>query len=691
MRWYIALLLFTSTMLLCKGQQDYQPDDNHHHDDDHAGHDDDHANHDDDHANHDDDHAGHDDDHAGHDDDHAGHDDDHAGHDDDHGGHDDDHDRHDDDGDHHDHDHGRRGCSNVHLKGSQHVGKIGHIVSPNFPNNYPTEKFECSYHIENEAGGHVRLVFDDFMLARWDVIKIWYGKERSDRDNHKETFYGKRRPYPIVSKGRSIWIEFNSDQCRRTSTGFKATYEFVDSEKWEDKPLVRQSVRSHPSSKFYAVNLLHFPKHVDHVWILKGFENHRVLVGIQQMFIHGNTGDCLEIRDGPTSEGALLASWDSTRQLPDARHCSSRSDTVYVRLRGEMYHHDKLVGTFVAATDSDNAGNCPDGYFRCNHGNCIVSNVVCDGFDHCGDRSDEHNCHMTPTISYPEPHPGDPFDCTKCKNGATCVPELHMCSCPIGYYGSYCEYPDERLRCEDCQNGATCTVYDNGNVGCVCQPGYYGDHCEHYEGRHCEGCENGGTCTDPYDGECICPEGYYGLRCEYEEAEYECGGGCLHGGDCVYGDCQCRYGYYGERCEYIADPFKPAPYKEELNGWVIAMIIFGSVIAILLVVVVSCCICSRCSKTAPSQAKKVQPYSVSAEVKYSVSAPPPSYDNCHDNPTYVTVNDGADNVSLPPAYDEVNRYSNNPYLAEGTVKGNETELEGNGKKVVQEDATKSKA
>ena len=35
---------------------------------------------------------------------------------------------------------------------------------------------------------------------------------------------------------------------------------------------------------------------------------------------------------------------------------------------------------------------CPESYWKCANGICIVNVTVCDGQDHCGDGSDERNC-----------------------------------------------------------------------------------------------------------------------------------------------------------------------------------------------------------------------------------------------------------------------------------------------------------
>ena len=35
--------------------------------------------------------------------------------------------------------------------------------------------------------------------------------------------------------------------------------------------------------------------------------------------------------------------------------------------------------------------DCSTNQFRCDNGRCVGSNVLCDSFDDCGDRSDENN------------------------------------------------------------------------------------------------------------------------------------------------------------------------------------------------------------------------------------------------------------------------------------------------------------
>lgn len=43
----------------------------------------------------------------------------------------------------------------------------------------------------------------------------------------------------------------------------------------------------------------------------------------------------------------------------------------------------------------DAADFCGSNMFKCDNLNCVLKNYICDGYNDCGDMSDEQNCHST--------------------------------------------------------------------------------------------------------------------------------------------------------------------------------------------------------------------------------------------------------------------------------------------------------
>jgi len=90
---------------------------------------------------------------------------------------------------------------------------------------------------------------------------------------------------------------------------------------------------------------------------------------------------------------------------------------------------------------------------------------------------------------------------------------------------------------------------------------------------------------------------------------------------------------------------------------IIGMVALGGLFGLLVLLLSVCCCCRKKTPVKVTDKVVVKPYTINTELKYSVSMPP-SYDDCHDNPTYDTVN--PDNISLPPSYDDIGRCGNDP-------------------------------
>ncbi|XP_053624887.1 basement membrane-specific heparan sulfate proteoglycan core protein isoform X4 [Plodia interpunctella] len=84
--------------------------------------------------------------------------------------------------------------------------------------------------------------------------------------------------------------------------------------------------------------------------------------------------------------------------------------------------------------------------------------------------------------------------CSQCRNGGACEPDSSVCSCPLGFSGTYCENrvsdnrPSENIAriprspCADspCRNGGTCKGDFNARMkySCDCPLGYSGANCQ---------------------------------------------------------------------------------------------------------------------------------------------------------------------------------------------------------------------
>ncbi|XP_077978383.1 uncharacterized protein LOC144433865 [Glandiceps talaboti] len=139
-------------------------------------------------------------------------------------------------------------------------------------------------------------------------------------------------------------------------------------------------------------------------------------------------------------------------------------------------------------------GVCKDGYYRCvGSDRCIGISAVCDGYNHCGDNSDEIHSGLNCTLK--DQCEGE----FSCRHGSVCKFEYDslICMCGYGYRGERCEYSVQGCSME-CLNGGTCIAHV-----CNCADDYYGDRCQ--QGYECDPpCQNGGTCTSQL--QCICAD-----------------------------------------------------------------------------------------------------------------------------------------------------------------------------------------
>nr|XP_020745926.1 atrial natriuretic peptide-converting enzyme [Odocoileus virginianus texanus] len=138
--------------------------------------------------------------------------------------------------------------------------------------------------------------------------------------------------------------------------------------------------------------------------------------------------------------------------------------------------------------------DCSENLFHCHTGKCLNYSLVCDGYDDCGDLSDEQNCDCNPT----EEH--------RCGDGR-CIAIEWVC--------------DGDHDCADKSDEVNCSCHSQGLVECrngQCIPSTF----------QCDGdedCKDGSDEESCSDGQTLCQEG--DQTCLYSSCLDSCGGNSL--------------------------------------------------------------------------------------------------------------------------------------------------------------------
>ncbi|XP_017880021.1 uncharacterized protein LOC108624916 isoform X2 [Ceratina calcarata] len=270
----------------------------------------------------------------------------------------------------------------------------GILTSPFFPARYPRDLgLEYIVTCPSEAPScRIRLLFSDFQLATVSIMEFydWNG-QRLDVSS------GARfRPPVIMSSGPSLLIRFYANGG--TGLGYKAFYSFVIGH-----PLDK-SVQPITDCGGYVENLggtitmmdmvTEGVKTYDCVWLIRPPKNflhmktHMYLKVITFADMAGNTE--LLVKQGPTSALQpleILRHPASQVQPPrHHEHVAPVTSGFHVSLRGTFGPPSHLAIAYAAFSYMD----CFAGSdFLCRNHRCIPSQLNCDGFDHCGDNSDE--------------------------------------------------------------------------------------------------------------------------------------------------------------------------------------------------------------------------------------------------------------------------------------------------------------
>ncbi|XP_043270085.1 uncharacterized protein Culd isoform X2 [Venturia canescens] len=290
----------------------------------------------------------------------------------------------------------------IHLKGTSAMPSAnainntggGILMSPFFPARYPRDLgMEYIVTCPTEAPScRVRVLFSDFQLATVSIMEFydWNG-QRLDVSS------GARfRPPVIVSSGPSLLIRFYANGG--TGLGYKAFYSFVLGHMFDKTVSPITDCGGYVENLGGAITMMDMVgqglKTYDCVWLIRPPKNflhmktHMYLKVVTFADMAGNTE--LTIKQGPTSALLpleVLRHPASQLQPPRLReHVAPVTSGFHVSLRGTFGPTSRVAIAYAAFSYMD----CFTGSdFLCQNHRCIPSQLNCDGFDHCGDNSDE--------------------------------------------------------------------------------------------------------------------------------------------------------------------------------------------------------------------------------------------------------------------------------------------------------------
>ncbi|XP_059834620.1 suppressor of tumorigenicity 14 protein homolog [Hypanus sabinus] len=222
------------------------------------------------------------------------------------------------------------------------------------------------FNTDDDCGNDFVMVHDSLSPAEDDVITKKCGKRPS------------KHHLAVLSSGPVMLVTLLSDGSSRYR-GFAATFHQLPRMKRCGRTLT--AVAGNFSTPYYPS---FYPPNIDCVWTIKVPSEMKIRIKFE-MFRMEEPG----VRNRSCIKDYM--------EINEKRYCGDYSllnfnfdaSEVQVRFHSDESHTDKgFVGKYTAFSPSN---PCP-GKFTCRSGLCIALNLRCDGWNDCGDLSDELNC-----------------------------------------------------------------------------------------------------------------------------------------------------------------------------------------------------------------------------------------------------------------------------------------------------------
>ncbi|XP_044272200.1 uncharacterized protein LOC123016062 isoform X2 [Tribolium madens] len=260
------------------------------------------------------------------------------------------------------------------------------VQSPFFPNLYPSDlTMEYTIGCKTDNTCKINLVFTDFLIAPTSIIDFF----DASGDRIYVTTGNIFRP-PVITSGSSLVIRFYANGA--TGLGFKAYYSYIS----DVTNIDCGGQVGNPGGGITMMDMVQDGlKSFDCIWLVKPPETYHLkthlyvkVVNFSGFVSAGSTE--LTVRQGLTSDGPVVENLKLSLPLfytqKNREHIVEISQGFYIRFKGLFGPQSRLAIVYAAF----NYNECLSGSdFLCHNKRCISSLLNCDGFDHCGDNSDE--------------------------------------------------------------------------------------------------------------------------------------------------------------------------------------------------------------------------------------------------------------------------------------------------------------